>query len=82
VRDTISKEITKYVDQNYNENIANENLQYAVKMVSENKYRSLSIKNQKVEVGEEEGRGKSRGRRKARGKEEREKVKASVQRSF
>ena len=51
-------------------------------MVSENKYRPLSIKNQKVEVGEEEGRGKSRGRRKARGKEEREKVKASVQRSF
>ena len=82
MRDTISKEITKYVDQNYNENIANENLQYAVKMVSENKYRSLSIKNQKVEVGEEEGRGKSRGRRKAGGKEEREKVKASVQRSF
>ena len=85
MRDTISKEITKYVDQNYDKNIAKENLQYAVKMISENKYRSLNIKNQKVEVAEEEGRGKRRGRRKGRGKEEKvegEKVKASVQRSF
>ena len=34
MRDTISKEITKYVDQNYDKNIAKENLQYAVKMIT------------------------------------------------